>query len=759
QESQSDQQSEDTLELQPNNPEQGITAQVQHSTSIQERMLDGKKVLTSFGPINRTLSRAGKPKGPAPPPPVKIRPSLDSLTQENTQKEDKKEECKDTNNFTEKLPNTEYSSTETLTIEDSHLSENSSIENQHHMETQAVKDIRSGVLRRTSTIERHISLPVIEENIKNTRKRPAPQPRNSSDKETSPSKDITKSNRPPDIVKPPRSSLIQKPPRLADKNITIERRPSIPKKPDIKTVQTDNEVNLRRLEEVLSNILDHGSPAPLRATKSDENIMESLSVAETKKPKGILKKVSLKPSKYEVAHREALEDSKALLEQLPRGELQRNKIVLRVPSFRTAGCQTESYRPIRRRASCAQTNLSVATRYRDANRDNTTTTSSLTKNKGTTKSSSTQHWPPRVIMRESNQESSVLETSSSSSGYSSPEAHATPTNSGPPSPASSSVVVSDEDHQDEVQMSDGTNVTVIEVNKDGSRTTKSNTIPWKPLHTIVPPPRPPKPLRLRHMSDAAAFIGARGGLLLPVHHRNHQLPHYEDVFGLAALTENVMLLTEAINPVLVHNTIRPQSSIEETHEELGLPRSTTPRVVDMIRKASANLSMNDTVTAHRPQPRPALRTHSLSLPRPSLIPPTPTRRYSKDSRSPSPTHSSSNDHQQHNIYSDQYNDPHNNHTAAYLASLELLASHYRHQALANAKQLQLQQRLLAQQQKQQQQQSQQQDKGSEKIESDDTEKEAGLLNQVLKKETHNDIQQKQYEQPPISAGKTIESEC
>ncbi|XP_037795031.1 uncharacterized protein LOC119590438 [Penaeus monodon] len=184
------------------------------------------------------------------------------------------------------------------------------------------------------------------------------------------------------------------------------------------------------------------------------------------------------------------------------------------------------------------------------------------------------------------------------------------------------------------------------------------------------------------MSDAAALVSSQGGLLVPVHRRTAQLPLYEDVFGLAALTENVMLLTEAINPVLVHAT-RPHDGAGAAG---GAP-STAPRVVDVIRKTLQGPTW-DGRTAVLPRPRPALRTHSLSLPRPSV---TSTGRphASRGSRSPSPVRREEQRQQTEKQTSASS-------TAAYLASLELLASHYRHQALANAKQLQLQQRLLMQ---------------------------------------------------------------
>ncbi|KAG7168042.1 hypothetical protein Hamer_G018485 [Homarus americanus] len=660
-----------TSTVQDSSADNGEMACVHRSTSVQERLLDGKTVLTSFGPINRPMARVAKPKGPAPPPPTKPKPVLpsSSLIQTVFKKEEQKnmKEISDTTTAT-----TTKQTEEEEKSENKALNEKEGLPELPRHPEGLLRDPKqlTGNTKRVSTLERHLPLPVIEENIKNTRKRPAPQPRvilpSLYDDKSSRGAlinlqlDNAKPSR-PEIIKPPRPSIIDKPLRLVDKNMTIAR-PSPVKKPERRRTEGENAANLQKLEEVLTNILDNGAPAPLRATKSDENIMESLKALDmdTKIPKSILKKGPTKPSKYEVAHREALEDSKALLDQLPRGELQRNKIVLRVPSFRTAGCQTEAYRPVRRRASCAQTNLSVAPLYKE----NTTSVSSSTKSSSRT--SPKEHWT-KTERLDDPQEPPVLESSSSSSGYSSPEVGSkdpSPTHSGPPSPASSSVVVSDDDER-----RPETNVTVIEVNK--SEKMLSRLPLWHGLDP-VPPPRPPKPLRLRHMSDAAALMGTHGGLLVPVHRRTSQLPIYEDVFGLAALTENVMLLTEAINPVLVQST-RPNEG-EDT------PSSTTPRVVDFIRK-TVHPSLQDDKpwdgrTTLVPRPRPAVRTHSLSLPRPSLAP-APRSRQTKDSRSPSPTRKIDQSHQM-----SYDNGPS---TAAYLASLELLASHYRHQALANAK--------------------------------------------------------------------------
>lgn len=681
-------------------PGGGLAAHVHRAASVQERLLDGKKVLTSFGPVSRPAVRVVKPKGPAPPPPIKPKPKLQTTPLVHRPPQDYDDEEPRAARDEDALA---YDSAQICAAE---------IAPEPPVRTESLlRDAHPGIAKRITALERALPLPVIEENIKNTRKRPAPQPRSilppHSDGESSREASLTRpqDRRPPkpesakppkpeaakpprpEARKPPRSSLLEKPPRLAGKNTTLARpgaaAHAAPAKPERKRAEGDSAANLRRLEEVLTNILDHGAPPLLRATKSDENIAESAKAADAKAPKGILKKgprAPSKPSKYEVAHREALEDSRALLERLPRGELQRNKIVLRVPSFRTAGCQTEAYRPVRRRASCAQTNLSVAPRYR--------TDAAAPPVAKPPRAAPAERWG-KGGRREEPQEAAATD-GSSSSGYSSPEVSSkepSPPHSGPPSPASSSAAPSDEDER---RCGDA-NVTVIEINKGDAAGGRARAASDRP------PPRPPKPLRLRHMSDAAALVSSQGGLLVPVHRRTAPLPLYEDVFGLAALTENVMLLTEAINPVLVHAT-RPHDGAGGG--AAGGAPSTAPRVVDVIRK-TLQAPTWDGRTAVLPRPRPALRTHSLSLPRPSV---TPTGRphASRGSRSPSPVRREEQRQQAEKQSSASS-------TAAYLASLELLASHYRHQALANAKQLQLQQRLLMQQQQQHQEQHEQQE--------------------------------------------------
>ncbi|KAF2363844.1 hypothetical protein FHG87_005404 [Trinorchestia longiramus] len=301
---------------------------------------------------------------------------------------------------------------------------------------------------------------------------------------------------------------------------------------------------------------------------------------------------TLRPkSKYEVAHREALGESDQLLGRIPSGEIRRNKIVLRVPSFRTAGCQTESYKPIRRRASCAQANLSVAPRNK--------------------------HTPPPGYMtigvgashygNPTNRSQPQPElSSSSSSGYSSPEVSSkepSPQHSGPPSPSDKVVLKSDRPRRSK------SNVTVIEINKSENTTL---------ISTISAPPRPPKPVRLRH-SAAADFSGNNS--VQTIHRRAKLTTPYNDMFGLSALQENIFTLTEAVNPFII-----PPPRYFSSGPQIN-------REKELVSKWS--------------------------------------------------------------------NDTGGRATAAYLASLELLASHYRHQALLNAKQLQKQKELLQKQQQQQ----------------------------------------------------------
>ncbi|XP_076064907.1 uncharacterized protein LOC143038961 isoform X2 [Oratosquilla oratoria] len=855
----------------------GVEVQLHREADIQGKLLDGKKVLTSFGPIRHM--RVVKPKGPAPAPPTasssrKSQAPVVPPTHDTTpfSSSTESEVTFTTSSITASaglniVPSSSFStindlakpsSTEdevdssatmhkNITLEEREKEEEGEEEQEEQEEEQCLssesnmssadpetttssspsscvaigndtelRSNREGLAAKLPDKlpgDRHLPLPVIEENVKNTRKRPAPQPHTIAPEDARLPDVVVKPPR-KDIVKPPRTGSALSGLRLNDsRSATLDNRR--PAKPERK--------RLEKLEQALTDILDQGSSAngsnsscsssnsstvtpviyPLRITRSDENIAESLEALDSaKKPKSILKNIA-KSSSYEEAHREALKDSGPLLERLPSNEVMRNKIVLRVPSFRTAGCQTESFRPVRRRASCAQTNLSVAPKLRDASGPSkntkaskatktskvsktsicttpttlTTTTdagsaaaaapptsTSTTSMTSSSSQAATERW--RATHPDPNQQGTLVESSSSSSGYSSPDVGSkdpSPSHSGPPSPASSSISGSDEDEK--IAPRTEGNVTVIEINKEPPPSESSSSrLPVWTQQDRVPPPRPPKPLRLRHVSDASTLVapgtgGGRSGLLVPVHRRQTlPIPLYEDIFGLAALTENVMLLTEAINPVLVH-AAQQQGILKEA----PLPK-TKPRVVEVIRKEpssrvphphppdynpdeatfSQRLSRAEMFAREGRNPyvtrtlRPALRSHSLSVPR-HLSP--AGARPMEWSRSPSPPmmrrqnpHFLSEDlvaaRPQSAILSDEIHPfpraqiissqrqvtPHQQHqwgaarrsssaneqsAAAYLASLELLASHYRQQALANAKQIQMQQ-LLEQQQKQSQ---------------------------------------------------------
>lgn len=373
-------------------------------------------------------------------------------------------------------------------------------------------------------------------------------------------------------------------------------------------------------------------------------------------------------SQYEQAHREALGDSDQLLGRIPSGEIKRNKIVLRVPSFRTAGCQTESYKPIRRRASCAQTNLSVAPR----NKTNTAN-GYMTIGVGAGRLAN-------QVNRNSTQE-----TSSSSSGYSSPEVSSkepSPQHSGPPSPSEKSTLRSDKPRRSK------SNVTVIEINKADNTTL---------ISTLAAPPRPPKPIRMRH--SAAADLSSHN-FALPMQRKPKMNSSINDLFGFSALTENIFTLTEAVNPVIVQPPRHPSVRLPNARS-ITLSRSKsvgrgTPRIIDMYPKrmgegdenvSRAEVFAEDGRTSVLPRLRGSLVGHFNS----------------SDSRSPS---DSSGEGSGSNRWTDELdwevgnrwreerekelinkwsNDTGGRATAAYLASLELLASHYRHQALHNAK--------------------------------------------------------------------------
>ena len=641
------------------------------ATRVQEQQLEGKTVLSSFSPISCPAPpRLTKQKGPAPLPPTKPKPPPPHAAPLQDD---------------QGPPGPTKPPDEGIEFSD----EEKDAEATYHVAGTAGPQEGRPPL---SIIEEHTTTTTntTNSNSNGGRKRPAPQPRTSlpttslpSEAEGETASEMSHGPPPPPPPPPsvskkapfngsriPRPEVVKPPrPSVTDKNFRLGGVSSDRPTPAGCGGDGEEAATLRRLEEVLTGILDRGAAPPLRATRSEENLMESLRTMEeeARTPKGILKNGPAKPSRYEQEHREALQDSRALLEQLPRGELQRHKIVLRVPSFRTAGCQTEASRPLRRRASCAQTGFGTAPRLRDATGITTTTpVPAMTSSSSSSRSSVTDRsW----------KKSSPAVESSSSSGYSSPEVSskaASPSHSGPPSPASSSVGVSDEEERRRRRRSADTNVTVIEVNKSVGDTLPRRHALWHGLDT-VPPPRPPKPYRLRPMSDAGTLVGSQGGLLVPVPRRASQL--YEDVFGLAALTENVMLLTEAINPVLVHT--RGHDAPTATSSPTFTNAHAAPRVVDIIPKA-VHARMWDGRTSYAPRPRPALRAQSLSLPRPTPKPRPPLHRLVRRAA----------DHCHEEREEEEEEEPAvstESSTAAYLASLELLASHYRHQALANAK--------------------------------------------------------------------------
>lgn len=175
---------------------------------------------------------------------------------------------------------------------------------------------------------------------------------------------------------------------------------------------------------------------------STPNKIESNVLVQMTKETELINETLQKHSKYEIVHREIVADTKPLLDQIPTGEIQKNKIVLRVPSFKTTGCQTDVYRPMRRRASCSQGNVSITPRYLP--------------------SKDLHH----IERRKHNLHRVLNVGSSSSSGYSSPEGgskNTSPVHSGPPSPCSSYETMTSEKLNKSTN--DEPNITVIEVNK------------------------------------------------------------------------------------------------------------------------------------------------------------------------------------------------------------------------------------------------------------------------------------------------------
>ncbi|XP_018018057.1 uncharacterized protein LOC108674604 isoform X2 [Hyalella azteca] len=394
-------------------------------------------------------------------------------------------------------------------------------------------------------------------------------------------------------------------------------------------------------------------------------------------------------SHYEVAHQEAIGESDQLLGRIPSGEIRRNKIVLRVPSFRTAGCQTETYKPIRRRASCAQTNLSVAPKNKSY-----ASSGYMTIGVGA----------GRLVNSANRSASQPQLSSSSSSGYSSPEVSSkepSPHHSGPPSPSEKTSLKTEKPRRSK------SNVTVIEINKS-ENTTLISTV-------AAAPPRPPKPVRLRH--SAAADFSCQN-FILPMQKRETYRTPVNEMFGFSAFSDNIFSLTEAVNPIIIQpprhlRTLnsRPQALNRSSSVGVG-----TPRIIDVHPKRLAD---NDEPVSRAEVFAEEGRTSVLPRDRGLLA-----GQFNQRLRSRSPSESSSEgpssnrwtddldweigtrwrEEREKELVSKWSNDTGGRATAAYLASLELLASHYRHQALLNAKQLQKQKELLARQQRQQQQQ-------------------------------------------------------
>lgn len=394
-------------------------------------------------------------------------------------------------------------------------------------------------------------------------------------------KPVLKTPPPSDLLKPPRLSLHKK---------------------GGETSAGESEPKLEDAKRTLKAVFDPSE----RQRNQGKNCERLLSLFHDQTKEYFLQSFNLKPSKYKTVHREIIKESKTLLDELPYNELQKNKIVLRVPSFRTTGCQTESYRPIRRRATCSQDNLSPASRY-------------LSTGNGQRK----VPWKP--TRRQEVQNDSNPGSSSSSSGYSSPEAsskHNSPVHSGPPSPGScyeSGI----EDHSDR----HGPNITIIEICRHSPRMISS-----------------------QNRSDATLVTN-----LMPtvIPENTFHVPVNKEEFCLPELKDNLLKDTSWTPP------LRDDYKI--------------PRIVNAIRKEPRQkeddyecifktfATANETAPNRDAQPQ---RTNSLSLPRVSNA---------KINRTSS------------NIYYSNAENADIDSTAAYLASLELLASHYRQQALANAK--------------------------------------------------------------------------
>ena len=459
---------------------------------------------------------------------------------------------------------------------------------------------------------------------------------------------VTKSG----IKKPPRYSVLQK-------KVNNNQSATVKSEND---VQSENNKNNSSLKHATRN-----SPALSQDGHDNENC-DRESQKDTEERHFDHFEEYTKPSNRDLE--DYNENSEEFMERISSGEMKRNKIILRVPSFRTAGCQTDTFRPVRRRASFCQTNLSVAPRNKN------TSNNSLK-----TLSSGSNRWSLSNHTSSNNQESS-----SSSSGYSSPEASSkdpSPNHSGPPSPADKPAPQGLRPRRSK------SNVTVIEINR-AENTTLISTL-------AEAPPRPPKPLRLRH--SAAADLESNG-LLLPIPRRAKIPPPYRDAIGLSTLTENILRLTEAVEPsndgpAQVHQT--KKNSVNRTNSQRN--SHSTPRVVDMQLKRKSD------------QDEPISRAEVFAEDgRTSVL-----FRERNLGKGPHSKNSFPSIHQKllgkaHSVLRNNWNneldweigqrwreerekelasrwaaDKEGRATAAYLASLELLASHYRHQALANAK--------------------------------------------------------------------------
>ncbi|KAF2346413.1 hypothetical protein FHG87_022831 [Trinorchestia longiramus] len=293
-------------------------------------------------------------------------------------------------------------------------------------------------------------------------------------------------------------------------------------------------------------------------------------------------------------------------------------------------------------------------------------------------------------------------SSSSSSGYSSPEVSSkepSPQHSGPPSLSDKVFLKSGRPRRSK------SNVTVIEINKSENTTL---------ISTISAPPRPPKAVRLRH-SAAADFSGNNS--VQTMHRRAKLTTPYNDMFVLSALRENIFTLTEAVNPFIVPPP-RYLSSGPQINRSLALHRSKsvdrcTPRIIDVYpkRHTESDESLSTAgVFAEDGRTSVLVRERGSG---PGQLKHSQCSRSSSENSCDGPGSNRWTDEldwevgnrwreeREKELVSKLSNNTGGRATAAYLASLELFASHYRHQALLNAKQLQKQKELLQKQQQQQ----------------------------------------------------------